>query len=110
MAGDATVHILDPREAGFCPTVFLQGLKKRTAALVWGGESRAPQDSCLCSGPEHPSQGVRGVLLAFMEAEGQIILRVQCLAAPKSLVPVGCALSPPSGVNLGEKLLLPFRE
>lgn len=50
------------------------------------------------------------MLLAFMEAEGQIILRVQCLAAPKSLVPAGCALSPPSGVNLGEKLLLPFRE
>lgn len=110
MAGDATVHILDPREAGFCPTVFLQGLKKRTAALVWGGESRAPPRLVPVQQARAPQPRSQGVLLAFMEAEGQIILRVQCLAAPKSLVPAGCALSPPSGVNLGEKLLLPFRE
>lgn len=50
VAGGAAVHVLDPREAGFCPAVFLQGLNTRKAALAWGAVG-VPQDSCLHSGP-----------------------------------------------------------
>lgn len=41
MVGDTAVHVLDPGETSFRPTVFLQGLKKREAALVQG-EERPP--------------------------------------------------------------------
>lgn len=106
MVGDATVHVLDPGETTFRPTVFLQGLKKRKAALACGG-ARAPRLV-----PVQRAPGPLGCRpLAFVEAEGQIILRVQCPAArlerpaPEGWVPVGCAPSSPSGASLQETSL-----
>ena len=51
MAWNCAVHVLDPGEAGFCSAVFLQGLKERKAASVWGQERPPPQDTCLASSP-----------------------------------------------------------
>lgn len=73
MVGDAAVHILDPGETSVRATVFLQGLKKREAALVWG-EERGPPRTRASPGCEQAGPGPLGWgPLAFVEAERQII-------------------------------------
>lgn len=47
VVGVTAVHVLDPREAGFCPAVFLQGLEEGSSLSVgkrtWWLELRCPQ-------------------------------------------------------------------
>lgn len=111
MVGDAAVHVLDPGEAGFCPTVFLQGLKERKAALEWGGD-RPPRTRAHAADQSLQSRQAPWSLV-FAEAEGRVILGVQRPAArlegpaTEGFVPVGCALSSPSGVSREEASLCP---
>lgn len=63
VVGVTAIHVLDPREAAFCPAVFLQGLEKGSSSLMRGGDvqwlelnnTQVPTLGWLLGGREGPA-------------------------------------------------------